>query len=72
MWLTYEDPNTLLVQMEATMNSRPDELGALTPTHLLIGQSWISKAEKDFTDTNIDRLSAYHQISEIKQMFLNR
>lgn len=52
--LTYEKYNTLLVQIEGILNSRPltpigddiDDLGYLTPAHFLIGTSLTSIPEE--------------------------
>ncbi|XP_062537830.1 uncharacterized protein LOC134206152 [Armigeres subalbatus] len=63
--LTFEDMNTLLVQVEACLNSRPltamsddpNDLEPLTPGHFLIGASLHQLPDRDFSSVPINRLS---------------
>ncbi|XP_071576010.1 uncharacterized protein [Temnothorax nylanderi] len=63
--LTFEQFNTLIIEIEAVLNSRPltplssepDDLNVLTPSHFLIGGLLSSVPEVDFTDTPSNRLS---------------
>ncbi|XP_018402067.1 PREDICTED: uncharacterized protein LOC108779200 [Cyphomyrmex costatus] len=77
---TFEQFNTLTIEIEAVLNSRPltplsscpDDLNALTPSHFLIGGLLSSIPEVDFTDTQINRLSQWQHIQKIKRDFWNR
>ncbi|XP_076660965.1 uncharacterized protein LOC143364560 [Halictus rubicundus] len=77
---TFEDLNTLIIEIESILNSRPltpistdpNDLLAITPGHFLIGDSLTSLRERDFTDTPTNRLSSWQHIQQIKQHFWNR
>jgi hypothetical protein len=77
---TYEELNTLLVQIEGVVNSRPlhpfssepDELTCLTPAHFLINDSLASVPEADLAETPINRLSLWNQIQKMRQLFWKR
>nr|XP_033323534.1 uncharacterized protein LOC117218909 [Megalopta genalis] len=78
--LTYEQLNTYVVQIEGTLNSRPltplssdpNDLQSLTPAHFLIGESFTSLPEHDFTTIVTNRLSLWQHIQRIKQHFWTR
>lgn len=79
--LTYEEYSTLLVQIEATLNSRPlypmssdpNDLSPLTPAHLLIGQSLLTPPEPLFQDdVKINRLSRFQLLQQLNQSFWKR
>jgi hypothetical protein len=63
--LTYEEMYTLLTRIEACLNSRPlfpisndpNDLNALTPSHLLIGGVLTAPLEHDLTEIKVNRLS---------------
>ncbi|XP_011304741.1 uncharacterized protein [Fopius arisanus] len=75
--LTYEQLNTLLIEIETILNSRPlctlsadpnDPL-AITPAHLLIGGSFNALPEKSLLPVADNRLSTFHFITKARQDF---
>ncbi|XP_078049863.1 uncharacterized protein LOC144476616 [Augochlora pura] len=77
---TFENLNTLIIDIEAILNSRPltpissdpTDLLALTPGHFLIGDALTSLCERDFKDTPSNRLSAWQRVQQLKQQFWKR
>ncbi|XP_018395620.1 PREDICTED: uncharacterized protein LOC108774103 [Cyphomyrmex costatus] len=77
---TFEQFNTLVIEIEGILNSRPltpishnpEDLIALTPSHFLIGDSLLSVPESDFTHIPTNRLSAWQHIQKLKRDFWNR
>lgn len=75
--LTYEELNTVLVQIEAILNSRPltpmssspEDLLPLTPGHFLIGRSLQSLPEQNHQNTPSCRLSRHQRIQQLRQHF---
>ncbi|XP_050599064.1 uncharacterized protein LOC126926771 [Bombus affinis] len=73
--LTYENLNTLIIEIESILNSRPltpissdpNDLLVLTPGHFLIGDALTSFRERDFRDTPSNRLSSWQHIQRVKQ-----
>ena len=63
--LTFENLNTLIIEIESVLNSRPltpissdpNDLLVLTPGHFLIGDALRSFRERDFRDTSSNRLA---------------
>ncbi|XP_055632494.1 uncharacterized protein LOC129772975 [Toxorhynchites rutilus septentrionalis] len=61
---------TIVVQIEAILNSRPlspisespDDLSALTPGHFLIGEPLLSIPEPDLTELNTNRLTRLQEM----------
>ncbi|XP_015115573.1 uncharacterized protein LOC107040144 [Diachasma alloeum] len=78
--LTLEEFNTLAIEIEAVLNSRPltplstDPIDpiALTPGHFLIGDSLTNLRGPDFRDTPSNRLSTWQHIQELKRDFWAR
>lgn len=75
--LTYEELNTIIVQIEGILNSRPllpvsselSELQYLTPGHFLIGAALETYPEIDLTDVSINRVKLWKICSKVKQHF---
>ncbi|XP_067215691.1 uncharacterized protein [Linepithema humile] len=78
--LTFEEAATLLIQIEAILNSRPitplssdpDDSSYLTPGHFLIGDSLIAYPEPDLQHLPNNRLSRWQYIEKIRQQFWKR
>lgn len=79
--LTYEELSTLLAQIEACLNSRPlyslsndpSDLSALTPGHLLIGESLINIPEPSRLEATSGQLvSRWIQVSQMRDHFWDR
>lgn len=78
--LTYEEFSTVLVEIEAILNSRPlcplssdpSEFECLTPGHFLIGKSMTSFPERDETKTTTNRLDRWRHCTQLKQRFWKR
>ncbi|XP_031358230.1 uncharacterized protein LOC116181919 [Photinus pyralis] len=78
--LTYEEMHTLIVQVEACLNSRPltcisndpNDLSALTPSHFLIGDSLKALPQPDVTQENVNSLTHWKKIQHMYQGFWNR
>lgn len=77
---TYEQFNTLIIEIEAILNSRPliplssdpNDLVALSPGHFLIGDSLCNLPERDFLDVPRNRLSFWQHVQKVKQHFWTR
>lgn len=75
--LTYEDFNTVIIQIEACLNSRPlcplsdnpDDLEALTPGHFLIGQALVTLPHPGVEHISTNRLSRYQVLQRMVQSF---
>ena len=71
--LTYEEYSTLLVQIEATLNSRPlyqmssdpNDLTPLTPSHLLIGQPMVTPPDPLLEEVKVNRLSRFQLLQQL-------
>lgn len=75
--LSYEELNTLLMQIEGILNSRPlaplsENSDDLTSGHFLIGRTISSVPEETVCQTPSNRLTAYKQISQLKEQFWRR
>lgn len=78
--LTFEEASTLVTQIEAILNSRPlcalssdpNNLNYLSPGHFLVGSSLISYPEPDITRIQINRLSRWQRLEQIRQHFWKR
>lgn len=79
-YLTYEEMNTLLVQIEAILNSRPlcqqsddpCDYQALTPGHFLVGRELTAVAEPLYEGLRENTLSRYQLVQKRKQDFWRR
>lgn len=77
--LTYEEMYTLLVQIEACLNSRPlmpmsndpNDYLPLTPSHFLIGDSLASLPQTDIKDVPVSSLTRYERLQQLQQQFWN-
>lgn len=75
--LSYEELNTVLVEVEAVLNSRPltaistdpNDLSVLTPGHFLTLEPLVGVPDPDLTDLKISRLSRWQLIQRIHQDF---
>ena len=75
--LTYEEFMTVIVQIEACLNSRPlsplsvdpNDLNPLTPGHFLIGAPLRSLPEPDLKNVKTGRLNRYQLLTQTMQHF---
>ena len=76
--LTYEEFVTVLVQVEAILNSRPlypmssdpNDLEPLTPSHLLIGRRYTAVPDPQFKDdVRVNQLSRFQLLQQLSQRF---
>lgn len=78
--LNFEEFNTLLIQVEAVLNSRPltpmsnypSDLTCLTPAHFLVGDVLTTITEPSFTNTIENRPNRWQIIRQLNQHFWNR
>lgn len=78
--LTYEEFTTILVQVEAVLNSRPlcplsddaNDYAALTPGHFLIGEAINIVPEPDLTHITLSRLSRWQLLRQKADLFWKR
>lgn len=78
--LRHEELQTLLVQIEAILNSRPltpisadpKDLNALTPGHFLIGSLLTSYPEPQLDGLPTNRLSRWQHVEQLRQNFWRR
>lgn len=78
--LTFEDFNTVLIQIEAILNSCPlcpltsdsDQLEALTPAHFLIGRRLTSLPARNYIEIPENRLKRYERMQKMIQQFWSR
>jgi hypothetical protein len=75
--MPYEQLSTILCKVEAMLNSRPitpmsndpNDLRALTPGHFLTLRPLIAKPERNFLDTNSNRLIMWNIVQKMQQEF---
>lgn len=78
--LTYDEFYTLIVQIEAILNSRPlfpissdpNDLNPLTPSHFLTGKPLITVPDPNLVDVAVGRLSRFQLIQQLQQSFWKR
>lgn len=78
--LTYEELSTVLIQVEACLNSRPlsmmpdsvNEPTPLTPGHLLIGEPLITVPDRNYENSNLSSLKRWQFSQRILQEFWRR
>jgi len=78
--LKYNKLLTVLVQIEAVLNSRPlaplssdpNDLKALTPAHFLIGCSITTYPEPSLEELPTNRLSRWQRVEQLRQHFWRR
>jgi len=78
--LTYEELNTILIKIEAVLNSRPltplssDPMDAtpLTPAHFLIGEPTCSVPEPDLSSVPDNRLKRWQRVTRLTQCLWKR
>lgn len=78
--LTFEELYTILVQIEAILNSRPitplsanpDDLTPLTPGHFLIGRSLTSLPSQDVSNHSPNYLTRFQRVELLRQHFWAR
>lgn len=78
--LTYEELNTLLVQIEAILNSRPitpltsdaNDMMPLTPGHFLVGRPLTSLPTPNYEDHSTHYLTRFQRIEQLRQHFWTR
>lgn len=75
--LTYEELNTVLVQIEGILNSRPltpmsadhEDMSYLSPAHFLTGSSLTSYADLNLVGENVGKLSFWKLCVQMQQTF---
>jgi len=78
--LTFEELNTILIRVEAILNSRPltplsshpSDLSVLTPGHFLIGDALTSLPDRDERDVPTNRLSRWRRVVQFTQQLWAR
>lgn len=78
--LTYEELETVIVEIEAILNSRPltpmtndpSDMSALTPGHLLIGEAPTSQVDSAASSKRLSLLSRWELVSQLKLEFWRR
>lgn len=78
--LSFEELSTLLSQIKACVNSRPlcklstdpNDVGVLTPSHFLIGESAILPPEQNHLESKINWLTRWQRLQQMVQYFWKR
>nr|CAH7745353.1 unnamed protein product [Callosobruchus chinensis] len=77
---TFEQFYTILVQVEAILNSRPisplsesvEDLNPMTPSHFLVGRPLMAVPDADVSTVPVNRLSLYQHIQQLVQHIWSR
>lgn len=75
--LTYKEFQTILIEVEAILNSRPlaprtddpNDGEALTPVHLLVGSSLLALPDEHFENIKVNYLKRFQMVTYLKQQF---
>ncbi|GFS82834.1 uncharacterized protein TNCV_288801 [Trichonephila clavipes] len=75
--LSHKEFLTLVVQIEAVLNSRPicplsndpNDVETLTPAHFLVGSSLVAVPDPDYTEIPMNRLSRWQLVQRMNQHF---
>lgn len=75
--VTFEEFNTLVIQVEGILNSRPlfsmsndpNDLAPITPSHFLIGRPLNSVPELDLQEIKFNRLTRIQHVQKLCQQF---
>lgn len=78
--LTYEELETLVIEIEAILNSRPispmsndsNDIAALTPGHFLIGEPLTAQIDAQAKSTNTSLATRWKLVSRLKHEFWSR
>lgn len=78
--LTYEEFSTVLIQVEAILNSRPltpmssdpHDYIPLSPAHFLVGRLLTAPVHADVKDAPIHSITRYQRLEQIRQHFWSR
>ena len=78
--LTFEELQTVLVEIEACLNSRPlcemtadpDDLEALTPGHFILGQAPLTYPRPNTVDLKVHRLDRWQLVQRLNEHFWKR
>ncbi|GFW08039.1 uncharacterized protein TNCV_2978081 [Trichonephila clavipes] len=78
--LSHEGFLTLVVQIEAVLNSRPicpisndpNDVETLTPAHFLVGSSLFAVPDPDYTEIPMNRLSRWQLVQRMNQHFWSK
>lgn len=78
--LTFEEMTTVLIQVEACLNSRPlsilpnnaGEPLPLTPGHFLVGEPLVTVAERNYEQSNVSSLRRWQMTQKMVQDFWRR
>ncbi|XP_037898153.1 uncharacterized protein LOC119642916 [Glossina fuscipes] len=78
--LTYEELETVVIEIEAILNSRPltpmtndpSDISFLTPGHLLIGEDPTAQVDTEASSKKLSLLSRWELVSQVKHEFWKR
>jgi len=78
--LTHEELNTIIIKIEAVLNSRPltpisshpSDMSVLTPDHFLVGEPLCALPESDLTGVPKNRLKRWQRVAQLSQQIWGR